>query len=66
MWDDNRYVTQVTESFKTKSKLSHVQLESMIGAIKVGKGDIVKSKMGDYEITKAQSEALKKAFDETK
>ena len=66
MWDDNRYVTQVTESFKTKSKLSHVQLESMIGAIKVGKGDIVKSKMGDYEITKEQSEALKKAFDETK
>ena len=66
MWDDNRYVTQVKESFKTKSKLTDTQLSSMISAIGSGKGDIVKSKMGDYEITKEQSQSLKLAFDEVK
>lgn len=66
MWDDNRYVTQVKESFKTKSKLTDTQLSSMISAISSDKGDIVKSKMGDYEITKEQSEQLKEAFDAVK
>ena len=66
MWDDNRYVNQVRESFKTKPKLTQIQLASMIKAIASGKGDIVKSKMGDYEITKEQSESIKKSFDEYK
>ena len=63
MWDDNRYVNQVKESFKTKTKLTPTKLDAMIVAIEGGKGDVVKSKMGDYEITKEQSEQLKKAFD---
>jgi len=66
MWDDNRYVSQVRESFKTKPKLTPTQLTSMIAAINSGKGDIVKSKMGDYEITKEQSMEIKKAFDDVK
>jgi len=66
MWDDNRYVTQVKESFKTKANLTDAQLNSMVSAISDGKGDIVKSKMGDYNITKEQSLALKKAFDNVK
>tara|TARA_Y100000593_G_scaffold85522_1_gene162679 strand:+ start:1000 stop:1605 length:606 start_codon:yes stop_codon:yes gene_type:complete len=66
MWDDNRYVTQVRESFKTKVKLTPEKLSSMIDAISSGKGDIVKSRMGDYDITKAQSESLKTAFDAVK
>lgn len=66
MWDDNRYVTQVKESFKTKTNLTDTQLSSMVSAISDGKGDIVKSKMGDYNITKEQSLALKKAFDNVK
>jgi hypothetical protein len=63
MWDDNRYVNQVKESFKTKTKLTPTKLDAMIVAIEGGKGDVVKSKMGDYEISKEQSEQLKKAFD---
>ena len=63
MWDDNRYVTQVKESFKTKIKLDDSRLKAMIVAIESGKGDAVKSRMGDYVITKSQSETLKKAFD---
>lgn len=66
MWDDNRYVNQVTEKFKTKLVLSEDKLNAMISAIAGGKGDVVKSKMGDYDITKTQSLTLKKAFDETK
>jgi hypothetical protein len=66
MWDDNRYVSQVRESFKTKTKLTPTKLSAMINAINSGKGDVVKSKMGDYEITKEQSLELKKAFDEAK
>lgn len=66
MWDDNRYVNQVRESFKTKTKLTPTKLSAMINAINSGKGDVVKSKMGDYEITKEQSLQLKKAFDEAK
>ena len=66
MWDDNRYVNQVRESFKTKTKLTPTKLSAMINAINSGKGDVVKSKMGDYEITKEQSLELKKAFDEAK
>jgi len=63
MWDDNRYVNQVTEKFKTKAVLTQTQLEAMTKAIVAGKGDVVKSKMGDYSITKEQSLELKKAFD---
>ena len=63
MWDDNRYVTQVKESFKTKIKLDDSRLKAMIVAIESGKGDAVKSRMGDYVITKSQSETLKKAFE---
>ena len=63
MWDDNRYVNQVKESFKTKIKLDDSRLKAMIVAIESGKGDAVKSRMGDYVITKSQSETLKKAFD---
>jgi len=66
MWDDNRYVNQVKESFKTKTKLTPTKLDAMIVAIKGGKGDVVKSKMGDYEITKEQSITLKEAFDAVK
>jgi len=66
MWDDNRYVTQLKENNKVKAKLTDNQLEAMCKAITNGKGDVVKSKMGDYDITKEQSLALKKAFDETK
>jgi len=66
MWDDNRYVNQVKETYKTRPKLTQIQLASMVKAIKSGKGDIVKSKMGDYEITKEQSESIKMAFDESK
>lgn len=63
MWDDNRYVNQVTEKFKTKTALTKIQLDAMKKAISAGKGDVVKSKMGDYSITKEQSLELKKAFD---
>jgi len=63
MWDDNRYVNQVTEKFKTKVALTQTQLDAMSKAIAAGKGDVVKSKMGDYSITKEQSLELKKAFD---
>ncbi len=63
MWDDNRYVNQVTEKFKTKTALTKIQLDAMKKAISTGKGDVVKSKMGDYSITKEQSLELKKAFD---
>ena len=66
MWDDNRYVNQVKESFKTKLKLTPSKLSSMIDAISNGKGDVVKSRMGDYDITKEQSESLKSAFDAVK
>lgn len=66
MWDDNRYVTQLKENNKVKPKLTDSQLEAMCKAIVSGKGDVVKSKMGDYDITKEQSLTLKKAFDETK
>ena len=66
MWDDNKYVNQVRESFKTKTKLTPTKLSAMINAINSGKGDVVKSKMGDYEITKEQSLELKRAFDEAK
>ena len=66
MWDDNRYVNQVTEKFKTKLALSEDKLNAMISAIVGGKGDVVKSKMGDYDITKSQSLTLKNAFDEAK
>tara|TARA_R110002096_G_scaffold111202_3_gene242817 strand:- start:794 stop:1396 length:603 start_codon:yes stop_codon:yes gene_type:complete len=62
MWDDNRYVNQVTEKFKTKVALAQTQLDAMIGAIKAGQGNIVKSKMGDYSITKEQSLKLETAF----
>jgi len=65
MWDDNRYVNQVTEKFKTKALLTQTQLYAMTKAISAGKGDVVKSKMGDYSITKEQSLELKKAFDAT-
>ena len=64
MWDDNRYVTQVKESFKTKIKLDESRLKAMISAIESGKGDAVKSRMGDYIITKSQSETLKTAFED--
>ena len=37
-----------------------------IDAISNGKGDVVKSRMGDYDITKEQSESLKLAFDAVK
>ena len=66
MWDDNRYVTQLKENNKVKAKLTDNQLEAMCKAITSGKGDVVKSKMGDYDITKEQSLAIKKAFDEAK
>ena len=38
----------------------------MSAAISNGKGDVVKSRMGDYDITKEQSESLKSAFDAVK
>ena len=66
MWDDNRYVNQVRETFKTRTKLTEDKLASMISAISSGKGDVVKSRMGDYEITKEQSISLKEAFDAVK
>ena len=66
MWDDNRYVSQVRESFKTKTKLTDTQLEAMCKAISDGKGVMVKTKMGDYDISREQSQALKKSFDAVK
>lgn len=63
MWDDNRYVTQVKESFKKKALLTPIQLSAMCKAIAAGLGDTVKSKMGDYDITKEQSLTIKQSFD---
>lgn len=66
MWDDNRYVNQLREATKKKEPLTDAKLDAMCQAIAAGKGDVVKSKMGDYDITKAQSLTIKKAFDEAK
>lgn len=66
MWDDNRYVNQLREATKKKEPLTDSKLDAMCQAIASGKGDVVKSKMGDYDITKAQSLTIKKAFDEAK
>ena len=66
MWDDNRYVNQLREATKVKEKLTDVKLEAMCKAIASGKGDVVRSKMNDYDITKSQSVTLKQAFDEAK
>ena len=71
-WDDNRYVNQMKKEFSDKSdkkekhapgtKMTAEVFGLMMEAIKKGKGDKVKERMGDYTMTKTQKDKLTKAL----
>ena len=51
MWDDNKYVAQVTQEFASnepKPNLSNAQMKAMMKFIEDGKGSIVKGKLDNY------------------
>ena len=65
MWDDNKYVAQVTQEFASnepKPNLSNAQMKAMMKFIEDGKGSIVKGKLDNYELTDQQKDAFKKIF----
>ena len=65
MWDDNKYVAQVTQEFASnepKPSLSNAQMKAMMKFIEDGKGSIVKGKLDNYELTDQQKDAFKKIF----
>jgi len=59
MYDDNKYVAQVTQEFKKdekKPKLSDAQFKAMNKFIEDGKSDVVRNKLTNYELTEKQKE----------
>ena len=72
LWDDNRYVSQMNKQFSDKSdkkdkhsagtKMTAEVFGLMMEAIKQGKGDKVKERMGDYKMTKIQKDKLDKSL----
>lgn len=65
MYDDNKYVAQVTQEFskdEKKPKLSDAQFKAMNKFIEDGKSDVVKNKLANYELNAKQKEWFTKVF----
>jgi len=65
MYDDNKYVAQVTQEFskdEKKPKLSDAQFKAMNKFIEDGKSDVVKNKLTNYELNAKQKEWFTKVF----